>query len=284
MEFDINRLKEAVQFLKPGEKFVIGFDDVEVALLQGINWLHVGMKDQATQYRHGMNLDKSMQNEGNIEYWIFKVYKHMKERLEQEIDVNITQISNFVPNPPKMSNKPKFDDYLLYVGVLETHKGIKLLLNAFKDNQIKEKLVIIGKGTLEDYIEKFIKENRLENKINLLKWVDNDTLWNMYADAMAVVMPSTWEENAPLVALEALSVGTPVIGSEIGGIPEIIKKVDDQLILRSFPADLISAMKILENRQFSSSSIKEIWNKYYSPSAYIKEYNKLISRFDGARR
>lgn len=84
MKFDIERLKKAIQFLKPGEKFVIQFDDVEIALLQGTNWLHVGMKNQVTQYQHGINLDKSMQQEGNVEYWICKVYKHMKERLAEE--------------------------------------------------------------------------------------------------------------------------------------------------------------------------------------------------------
>ena len=83
MEFDINRLKEAGQFLKPGEKFIIRFEDVVVTLEQGEIWLYVGMVDRNSQYRNGINLDKSMQRKGNVEYWIFKVYKRMRENREK---------------------------------------------------------------------------------------------------------------------------------------------------------------------------------------------------------
>ena len=82
MEFDINRLKEAVGFLKDGERFIIDFDDVKVTLSQGELWLIVGMEDQLTGYRHGINLDKLMQNKGNLEYWIFKVYKYIREEIK----------------------------------------------------------------------------------------------------------------------------------------------------------------------------------------------------------
>ena len=80
VEFDIVRLKEAIGFLKDGEKFVISFENITVTLYQGKSWLNVGMEDQLSLYRHGINLDKPMQSKGNVEYWIFKVYKHMMER------------------------------------------------------------------------------------------------------------------------------------------------------------------------------------------------------------
>ena len=83
-EFDINRLKEAIAFLKEGEKFVIVFDDVAVTLEQGKRWLYIGMRSRSAQYYHGINLDDAMQKkEGNLEYWIFKIYKQVKEYINE---------------------------------------------------------------------------------------------------------------------------------------------------------------------------------------------------------
>ena len=82
-EFDINRLKEAITFLKEDEKFVIPFEDVTVTLEQGKNWLYVGMRSRPERYHHGINLDRPMQSKGNVEYWIFKVYKQIREYINE---------------------------------------------------------------------------------------------------------------------------------------------------------------------------------------------------------
>ncbi len=209
--------------------------------------------------------------------------KHMEKKLEKEVDVKITYIPNFVPKPPNIFKKSNYDNYFLYVGVLEIHKGIKILLEAFKDKNVDVKLVIIGGGRLESYIENFIVKNGLGDIILYLKWVDDETLWSMYADALALVIPSIWEENAPLVTLEALSVGTPVVGSDMGGLPEIIGKVSDRLIIRSPAIDIKYLTDILKNGQISRDNIKNIWKKYFSPSAYMNEYKNLISSLNGER-
>jgi len=92
----------------------------------------------------------------------------------------------------------------------------------------------------------------------------------------ARVVPSIWPENNPMVALEAISVGTPVIGMNVGGLGEVLEKVDKNLI---FNGDGLEEIKmILNNRSlYSKEKIREVYNRWYSPERYLREYIKLIT-------
>jgi len=74
----------------------------------------------------------------------------------------------------------------------------------------------VGKGSLENYVQDFVAKHSLQDYVLFLGSVDNKKLYSLYANALAVIIPSIWPENAPLVALEAISVGTPVIASNMG--------------------------------------------------------------------
>ncbi len=85
---DIERLKEVAKFLKDGEGYDVTMDDIEISMLQGKQWLWVGMK--WGNFRTGKNLDHPMQSEGNIEYWIFHILKKVKELLKEDYETNQT--------------------------------------------------------------------------------------------------------------------------------------------------------------------------------------------------
>ena len=139
---------------------------------------------------------------------------------------------NFAPYPPSNIASSSYENYFLFLGKLEKHKGILNLLELFKEQRqnLKSKLIIAGGGSLSPYIREYIEKNSLSNSIYFLGFVDNATKYALYSNALAVIIPSIWPENAPLVALESLSVGTPVISSNQGGLPEIIEKFDPKLI------------------------------------------------------
>ena len=113
------------------------------------------------------------------------------------------------------------------------------------------------------------------DKISFLGFVDNQTKYSLYSDALAVIIPSIWPENAPLVALEALSVGTPVISSNHGGLPEIIEKVDKKLIFED-TSGLKDLLLTFSRSKFSPSTVKKAYEQNFSPKAYVDKYLELI--------
>lgn len=123
---------------------------------------------------------------------------------------------------------------LLYVGRLTTEKGVLVLIDAFK-KVIKKipdaQLMIVGKGYLKEEIENKIQKTQLEKHISFAETVNADSMKTFYAEATVVIIPSIYPDNLPTVGLEALSVGRPVIGSRIGGIPEIIKHNETGVII-----------------------------------------------------
>ena len=205
----------------------------------------------------------------------------MKNKLAEELYVKIEHIPNFVPYPPQEIRDSGYSNYFLYAGVLERHKGILDLLEVFKrySDEIDAKLIIVGKGSLENRIKEFIAKHNLQSKIIFLGFVNNEMLWSLYKDALAIVMPSIWPENNPLVALEASSVGTPVIGSDQGGISEIVEKVDKVLIFRAGDLeDMKGVLAEYDKAKYSVEKVKNVYEKWYSVEGYISRYFDLLDR------
>lgn len=202
---------------------------------------------------------------------------YIQRRLAREIGVKIITLPNFVPSPPENISPAVYSDYFLFAGMLEIHKGILCLLELFKElrREINAKLVIVGEGSLENYVRQFIERHSLNSLVSYAGFVDQEKLYSLYKKALAVIMPSLWSENAPLVALEALSVGTPVIASNNGGLPEIVGKVDEKLIFN----DWVELKKILlsfSKSEFPSGKIEKVYQQNFSTKRYIDRYIATI--------
>jgi glycosyltransferase involved in cell wall biosynthesis len=198
--------------------------------------------------------------------------------LQFSIDEHLIHvIPNFIPEPPEYIPPTLYSDYFLFAGRLESIKGIYPLLEIFRKHHqdIKAKLVIIGSGPLESRIQSYISDNKVSHSILFLGWVTSETLWSLYKGALAVIIPSLWAENCPLVALEALSVGSPVIGSDTGGIPEIIGKIDKNLMASS-PDDLVNILKGFDKNRYPYQKIREVYLNNYSAKSYLADYFRLL--------
>lgn len=115
------------------------------------------------------------------------------------------------------------EDLFLYAGRLDKLKGIQLLLKAWK--QMGEKaprLVICGTGPMEDTCRRFIEENKLN--IEMLGFVPNVEIKKLMATSKALILPTQWYEGFPISIVEAFSVGTPVICSDIGNVGSIVSE------------------------------------------------------------
>ncbi|MGM9506510.1 glycosyltransferase family 4 protein [Larkinella sp. GY13] len=124
---------------------------------------------------------------------------------------------NFVYPDPGLSIVK--EDYVVYVGRLQTEKGIEHLLEAHSLIGSTVHLKIIGEGPLAPEVISYSKKNNVEylGKLSLL-----DT-YDVIGKARILVIPSVWHEPFGRVVVEAYAKGTAVIGSRMGGIPELIE-------------------------------------------------------------
>lgn len=127
-----------------------------------------------------------------------------------------------IPNFTRIVDRAFIGDYsgpVLYFGRLSEEKGLFTLIEAAKAAQVP--VDIVGVGPLADILK--AQADRIGAPVNFPGRLEGDNLWRVVGMARAVVLPSQWYENAPMSVLEAFQLERPVIGSEIGGIPELVE-------------------------------------------------------------
>lgn len=149
-------------------------------------------------------------------------------------------------------------DYVLYFGRYSEEKGIEILL------KVCEKLseisfIFAGDGPLKEQLEK------LKNVQNI-GFLNGDELETVIAQAKFAIVPSIWYENCPFTIIEAQRLGTPIVASDLGGIPELI--------------DIGKTGEVFEagNEEQLERKILELWNDKEKCMMYSK--NCLEKKFD----
>jgi len=233
-------------------------------------------KRPAQAWRYSEILKKSLKN---IDLIISPSEYLKKFLIKNSINIPVLVLPNFISPPPKIIEKSQLlekDSYFFYAGMLEEIKGINNLLKAFKDSD--KGLIIAGKGQLEKHVKNFISKHKLKHRIIYVGWLEGDEIYSYYKNALAFILPSLCPENSPLTILEAMSVGTPSIGSKIGGIPEIVKKIDQDLIFNyNDTLGLKEKVVNFDKNKYDENIIKDTYQKHYSPDSYIENYLKIIN-------
>ncbi len=117
------------------------------------------------------------------------------------------------------------EPFYLYVGRLVSKKGLFTLLLAFKDvlREIPDaRLRMAGKGRLRPVLKSMCRTLSIEDNVDFLGYVPDNALNPLFSSADIFVLPSSFGESFGIVILEAMASGTPVIGTEVGGIEEIL--------------------------------------------------------------
>ncbi|MBN1299753.1 MAG: glycosyltransferase family 4 protein [Melioribacteraceae bacterium] len=132
-----------------------------------------------------------------------------------EVKEKSSVIYNFVDNNDYVNVR---GDYFLYAGRLDKEKGLATLLSAFRDLP-DQKLIIAGTGSMMDFLR-----NQKTHNVEIAGYKKGEELKELIGSAKFLILPSECYESNPMVILEAFSLGTPVIGSNLGGIAEIVKE------------------------------------------------------------
>ncbi len=146
---------------------------------------------------------------------------------EHGINNPIAHLPNFIDGN---SYQPWYEPepYLLYAGRLVDIKGVRTLLTAMRGLPTVP-LYLAGTGELEAELRTIVAEQKLDN-VTFLGHLEKQALTELMQRALCTIVPSEWYENYPMSILESFACGTPVIGSRIGGIPELVRDGESGLL------------------------------------------------------
>ncbi|OPZ90033.1 MAG: Glycogen synthase [candidate division TA06 bacterium ADurb.Bin417] len=172
--------------------------------------------------------------------------------LEKDRTLVIPQVYDF--RAPETLPGAEFGEYLVYVGWVQERKGLHVLLAALAaaGPQLPEslKLLVVGETEKVDpayvaRVHRLVERLKLSGRVRFLGRRPQPETAGLVSRARAVVIPEQWENMSPVVLVEAMHYGRPVIASRIGGIPEFIEDGRNGLLFE--PGDAAGlARKLVE--------------------------------------
>lgn len=179
---------------------------------------------------------------------------------------------------PKADNKFERESHFLFIGRLSEEKGIEVLLDAFKELPFLIK--IVGGGPLKELVE---EASRQFSNVSYLGSLGSEMIVAELQKTQALIFPSVWYEGMPMTIIEALSVGTPIIASNLGAMCSMISNEQNGF---HFEAANINDLRqtiikfdMLYNsvkRQMGSNAFKSYKEKY-SPELQEEYFDTIYS-------
>lgn len=150
-------------------------------------------------------------------------------------------------------------NYALYFGRYSKEKGIDILLKACRELHDIQ-FVFAGSGDKET-----VDKIRVISNIKEVGFLSGEELNKVIREAMFSIYPSKWYENCPFSIIESQMLGTPVIGSNIGGIPELVEHEHTGLLFETGKTEcLVEAInKLYNDNELREQMIKNCFNKKY---------------------
>jgi glycosyltransferase involved in cell wall biosynthesis len=162
-------------------------------------------------------------------------------------------------------------------------KGIQYAIKAlnYLDNEFK--LVIAGSGPYEPYLKRITESENLLHRVEFIGKIPHQHIRSFIAASDVFVLPSLYEPSA-LALLDGLAAGKPIIATNVGGTPEIIKHKKNGLLVRPRdPYDIAEKIKLITNNNRLANKIRKNQNRTVKKylwknivKSYIKTYEKLI--------
>lgn len=171
-------------------------------------------------------------------------------------------------------------DGFLFFGRLSIEKGLRTLIQAVMAIP-GMKLTLAGTGPQMEELKKLAEP--CSDRIHFPGFVSGKPLQDLIKGSKAIVLPSEWYENFPLSVMEALAMGRPVVGANIGGIPEMVIPGKSGWLFESGNKDaLIAALQEAQRNtiDMSQSCHEIVWAKCNAETYY----NSLMEIYHSSQR
>lgn len=166
------------------------------------------------------------------------------------------------------------EEYYVYLGRVNKIKGVQTLCAAA--SCLPKKLIVVGGGELLSELKQRYKDKEQIVFMGQLAWHE---FMPILRQARFMVLPAEWSENNPLTVIESQSLGTPVLGARIGGIPELIKEGVNGMIFTSGDVeDLKAKIMAMFLHDFDYEAIAKSAAERFSEDTY---YEKLMACYKG---
>ena len=204
-----------------------------------------------------------------------------KSKFVKLININGENIfikPNFVEKKFNLVRSNKLNNTFIFMGRLDENKGIKFLIDVWKDIKDYE-LHIYGDGTFKDDV---IKASHECKNIKYYGFKDQKIIFNDLIKSKGLVMPSECYEGFPMTIAESYSLGIPVLSSNVGNQASIVTKakagctykLNDKTSFKEKIKDIIE-----NNKEYSKNAI-DYYNKELSPE---KNYKELMNIYEKAK-
>lgn len=195
-----------------------------------------------------------------------------------------------IPEEFKNKTKEKISNSVLVVAFFSRHKGLYIALQAWPKvvSEIPEaKLTVVGSGSKEDKdrIASLVDNLKIGNSVEFLGQKENEEVLNLILENELAVVPEQWpSEFGPLALVEAMALGTPVVASKIGSIPDFVKDgLNGFLVERDKPEQfaekIIWLLKNKNKAKLMGQSAREAGNFLFNRNQgreTLKFYQELI--------
>ena len=162
----------------------------------------------------------------------------------------------------------------IYIGRLEKLKGIRLLLEAWRELP-EAPLILCGSGPEEEWVKSYLEENHME-QVKLMGQLSHEEVMRHLAESKALILPTLCYEGQPMVILESYAAGTPVLASDLGNAGNmVIPEVTGFRFAPGDPAAIREAVKKME--QTESWDTQSVYERFYTPE---KNYEILKNIYD----
>jgi glycosyltransferase involved in cell wall biosynthesis len=190
---------------------------------------------------------------------------------------------NFVPDPGRRTVPAGSSPTVLYVGRLSSGKGVEVLVDAWRRlDEGPLELVIIGDGPLREPLQR-----RPAARLRFEGQLPAAEVRSRMLEARALVLPSVWYEGQPMAVLEALAAGLPVLGADIGGMPELLAPLGrDWLVTPGMVASWAESLRALVDRDrvdAASARARELYERSFSVAPAARALEDAYERARSGR-